>query len=534
MGPSPRAVRIAAAVAIFAVTAFGFSACGGTDATPSAEDASSPVDDGAPSARDDASASDAHDGPDGATASTPCWPYDAPSAETLRASKKKVFAHYFSPFPLSLDNLPSDEDYYATNYLRPEGENGKFYEGGGFINERPVPQAPRPYDEWEQTNLEVEVRRAAAIGLDGFTYDLLATSGTHWDRLTKLLAAIPRSVPTFRVLLTIDMTAPDFGGSDADAKSAIVTSVPRVAGDPSMWRLDDGRLVLAAFYGTGETSQRSAAFWKSTLDALAAQGVSVAFVPMPTGDWKSDTDALLAAGVPVYAPTTWSYRTPASTSAGAESAERAHAKGLAWMNPVGPQDGRPKNLLYAEFENSRTFRQGWDAAITGGADLVQVITWNDYSEDSEIAPSSRTNNAFYDLTGYFTAWFKTGKQPPIVRDALYYVHRTNSVTATVTKGKPFTTFNGTTGRDEIELLGFLTAPGTLEITIDGTTKSQDVPAGIQSFRAPLVPGTPTFRLRRGDHVVVELVGASPIRGASVAFFDPLYHAGTSRSCPLVF
>lgn len=521
------------AASIFVPTCLGFAACGGADGAPSPVDTSSPVDGGDPSPTGDASTPTARDASNEAGASsTPCWPYDAPPQETLRASEKKVFAHYFSPFPLSIDNQPPDADYYATHYLRPAGENGKFYEGGGFINERPVPQAPRPDDGWEEANLEVEVRRAAAIGLDGFTYDLLATSGTHWDRLTKLLHAIPRAVPTFRVLLTIDMTAEDFGGTDETARNAIVTSVPRVAGDPSMWHLDDGRLVMAAFYATGGASQRSAAFWKSTLDALAAKGVSVAFVPMPTGDWRSDTDALLAANVPVYAPTTWAYRTPASTYAGAESAERAHAKGLAWMNPVGPQDGRPKDRSYVEFENSKTFRQGWDAAITGGADLVQMITWNDYSEDSEISPSSRTNHAFYDLTGYFTAWFKTGHAPPIVRDALYYVHRTNPANATVTKGKPFTTFNGTTGRDEIELLGFLTSPGTLEITIGGATTSQDVPAGIQSFRAPLAAGTPTFRLRRNDQMIVELVSASPIRGASVEFFDPLYHAGTSLSCPL--
>ena len=38
----------------------------------------------------------------GAGPTTPCWPFDAPALGALRASPKKVFAHYFSPYP----NLP--------------------------------------------------------------------------------------------------------------------------------------------------------------------------------------------------------------------------------------------------------------------------------------------------------------------------------------------------------------------------------------------------------------------------------------------
>ena len=55
-------------------------------------------------------------------------------------------------------------------------------------------------------------------------------------------------------------------------------------------------------------------------------------------------------------------------------------------------------------------------AIDGGADWVQLITWNDYGEHTEIAPSTGTQHAFYDLTAYYTAWFKTGAAPRIVRD----------------------------------------------------------------------------------------------------------------------
>lgn len=474
--------------------------------------------------------------PDGG--STPCWAFDRPTLTALRASKKKVFAHYFSAYPLSLDNQPAATDYYARNYLVPEGEGGKFYAGGGLITQRPVPQTPRPAGtDWLELNMATEVRRAAAIGLDGFTYDLLASSGPHWDRLKALLRAIPKADPGFTVLLTVDMTTTSFGGgnpraSDADARKAFVDAVAAVAADPSLWHLPDGRLVLSAYYSSNPANKRSAAFWKSVFDDLAAKGIRGAFVPMPNGAWQQDTDDMVAAGVPVYAPTTWANRTVSTAPATKTYAAQAHAKGLLWMGPIGPQDGRPKDLTFIEVQNTRSFRAGWDAAISGGADLVQMITWSDYSEASEIAPSSKIHNAFFDLTAFYTTWFKTGAMPTIARDVLFYSHRVNPVGATVTKGGAYRSVNGPAGEDFIEVVGLLTAPGTLAIESGGQTRTADVGAGVQSFRVPLAAGTPTFRLLRDGKPVVSFSSGSPVKGNTVEFFDPLNHAGSSMTCPL--
>src|SRR5271167_1049212 len=54
------------------------------------------------------------------------FPFTMPARTVLRASAKKVFAHYFTPFPRSLDNADPKSDYYSSQYLMPEGENGKF------------------------------------------------------------------------------------------------------------------------------------------------------------------------------------------------------------------------------------------------------------------------------------------------------------------------------------------------------------------------------------------------------------------------
>src|ERR1700733_4373638 len=71
-----------------------------------------------------------------------CLPIEMPSADVLFAAPKKVFAHYFNRFPLSLDNKEGGADYYATQYLNPHGERDKWLAEGGFLRSRPLPVPP--------------------------------------------------------------------------------------------------------------------------------------------------------------------------------------------------------------------------------------------------------------------------------------------------------------------------------------------------------------------------------------------------------
>lgn len=66
-------------------------------------------------------------------------PFELPSTATLRASSHKVFAHYFTPYPISLNNKAGADDYYTKNYLNPAGESGKHAAYGGLLRDRPFP-----------------------------------------------------------------------------------------------------------------------------------------------------------------------------------------------------------------------------------------------------------------------------------------------------------------------------------------------------------------------------------------------------------
>ena len=91
-------------------------------------------------------------------------PNDLPPQSVLKASDKLVFAHYFSPYPISIDNADSAADYYTRNYLSPTGEGGKHAAYGGYLRDRPLPRAVTADADWRYQDMLTEVKRANAAG----------------------------------------------------------------------------------------------------------------------------------------------------------------------------------------------------------------------------------------------------------------------------------------------------------------------------------------------------------------------------------
>jgi hypothetical protein len=175
------------------------------------------------------------------------------------------------------------------------------------------------------------------------------------------------------------------------------------------------------------------------------------------------------------------------------------------------------------------FRTTWRRSIQDKVDWVQIITWNDYSEGTEISPSTGIQYGFYDLTAYYIAWFKTNLRPHIVRDVIYYFHRVEP-TAAVPDGTkqlhPFTLQPSYSVQNAIELLAFLKFPGVLTVEIGGRTYSKIAKSGMTSFLVPLGLGIPHFRLYRRGRLVLDLASAFEVR-TSITYQDLLYRSGSS-------
>ncbi|MEU9576891.1 endo-1,3-alpha-glucanase family glycosylhydrolase [Streptomyces chilikensis] len=417
-------------------------------------------------------------------------PFDLPSTERLRASDRLVFAHYFTPYPLSLDNRPADEDYYARNYLTADGEDGKHAEYGGLLRDRPLPVAPEGGD-WRSAHHRQEVRTAVAAGIDGFSVDLLSLEGPHWERVRTLTRAAQEVDPGFRVMLMPDMKSLDAG------PAALARALAELGASPNAHRLDDGRLVVSPF----KAEEKAPGWWRQVLDILRTRhDTRTAFVPVLL-DLTSHAEAFAPLS---HGFSAWGSRSHTTLGHYSEHAELARRHGKLWMQPVAVQDARPSQGVYDEAGNTATLRGSWHHAIEDGADWVQLTTWNDYSESTQFAPSLHNGHTYLDLSSYYLTRFKTGSWPRVVRDTVYLTHRVQPHAAPAGLPRPMRLRPGSApARDTVEVLTFLTAPGAVDVTVGDLHERYTVRGGVRAELLPLRPGRTTAEVTRGRATVAE-------------------------------
>ena len=433
------------------------------------------------------------------------WPFERPNPATLSKTQKKVFSHYFGPFPLSDDNLPASNDYFTLQFLKRGGEGGKYRNVGGYLRGRPLPVGPWKSLAWREVNFAIEILRARKINLDGFVVDILqANSGKYWNSLTMLLNTGAAMDPSFRFMLEPDMAAMS-SVSVEELASALYT----LSQSPSVYRLADGRLVVAPFYA----EEKPPEFWEQLMSKMEKRGTRIALLPVLLNlDRSVGQFATISYGL-----SSWGQRDPVSFAEN-NLVARVHqlgAENLKLMAPVTAQDVRPKSSIFWEALNSELFRDEWERAIREHAAYVHLITWNDYSESTEVSPSTGTQFVFYDLAAYYAIWFKAGGPPKILRDAIYYTHRRQIERIGLPPNPadiPMQLLGKTPVRNQIEMLGFLTEPAEMEIEIAKHRYKKEFSSGLAVLNAPAEVGRPIFRILRAGATVLEKVGDWMIDG----------------------
>lgn len=413
-------------------------------------------------------------------------------------SGKLVFAHYFPPYPISIDNNPTASDYYTVNYLNPNGEGGVHSAYGGLLRDRPLGRSPQTGSDWRIKNLEEEVRQAKAAGIDGFTIDILYPKNyPNWMASVPqdLLTAARNVDPAFKIMLMPDMN----GTLSTLSPQQLASEMATYARSRSAFKLADGRLVVSPFMA----SNHPAWWWNQFMQSSkTTRGVPIAFVPL-----FLDELPYLAEYAPIsYGIASWGARSPAlnpvdSTGYGSarDRADRVHALGLKWMPSVSFQDERPSQGVYDEAENTQNLRNTWQNAIDTNADWVQLVTWNDYSEGAAFAPSIKHGWSPLDMSSYYATWYKAGVAPTISRDTVYLSSRTQ-LTSALPQYPETMLMNlrpgGSPARDSVEAVALLIAPATVAITMGDTVTQCSVPAGVSVCTAPLGIGTAQVRVVR--------------------------------------
>jgi hypothetical protein len=456
------------------------------------------------------------------------WPFERPSPAVPAGRPNKVFAHFFLPFLLSSDNKPAADDYYSQVLLSPEasdrllvGNGGYKRGGGGVLRQRPLPVGPWASPYWRQINFAIEILRAREMGVDGFTCDILTVhAGPLWDGLLMLMDTAAAVAPDFPIVLMPDMSS--LKNHTDKLEDALVLLARR----PAAYHLADGRLLISAFDGQSPSPQ----YWKQLLANLARRGVPAAYLPvfLGYGDMAKNGAAFASLS---YGMSDWGFRdiTFARQFHFQDAKKLAAPYTSVWMMPVASQDVRPKDLIAWEPQNTRAFRYLWDAAISGGSQYVQLVTWNDYSEAAEVSPSSDTQYLFYDLGAYYAAWFKTGRPPRIEQDAIYYCHRSQIIPlpgGAAKQNHPFTWTGKTPFENKVEMVAMLTAPATLEIDQGGGVERHEAQAGLTAFSVEARVGRPVFRIVRNGQAALETTSAWKISDKGIVE-NPIYFGGSS-------
>jgi hypothetical protein len=390
-------------------------------------------------------------------------------------------------FPISLDNEPAAEDYYTEAYLDPDGEGGTHAAYGGWLRSRPLERPVSSSADWQLEDMKTDVERAAAAGIDGFNVDVLGLSGDNWDRVQLLLDAAD-AVEGFEIVLV-----PNANTRVVEDIDAFADAIAGLADHPSLHRLDDGRLLVSPFFA----DLLGADYWADWIAAMAERGVDVALMPILL-KYSEHIDAFADIS---YGVSTWGGRSLASVENLGNLGRDAADRGLVWMQPVALQDVRPKSGVFDEADNTETMRAMWATAAEVDADWVNIVTWNDYSEETEVSPAVNTGWSVLDLNSYFLVGFKEGAPPPIVEDRIYVSHRVQPVAAVPTG--PQTVLmklrqGSSPARDEVEVLTFLRDGAVVDVTVGDSTYSYDAPAGVHAELFPLEPGAVSAVARADD------------------------------------
>lgn len=439
----------------------------------------------------------------------------APEPSISVTGDRLVFAHYFPPYPISIDNRDPAVDYYARHYLVPEGENGKFADVGGLLRDRPVARAPLS-GSWKMEDLKTEVRQAIAAGIDGFAVDILSITGANWDRTVMLMQAASEVSPSFKIMLQPDATATAGKAPAAELASALAA----LAKYPSVHKLADGRVVISPFKAENKTPAQ----WAEILGLMETQhGVRTAFLPLFLNASKMAEYAAISIGFG-----NWGTRDPMLTTNGPDYAAQAHKLGKLWMQPVAIQDARPNQKLYDEAGNTEMLRASWNRAISQDADMVMLVTWNDYSEGGHFAPSADHGYTFLDISQYYSQRFKSGQFPAVTKDAIHVSHRVHRHATLPSYLYPMKQWSGTrtAPRDTVEVLTSLKASATVDVTVGTERYQYTAPAGVSTKLFPLRDGYTTATAKRAGASVASVRTKDAVTG-NITQQDMTYHAVSS-------
>ena len=434
-----------------------------------------------------------------------------------------------------------------------------------------------PTQELKIASYEREIREAQAIGIDGFA---LNAGGwlhqTYYIRYAaQMFEAAVRLHSGFKLMFSADMCC---GNGIADVEDMM----RRFAGNPRyapVYFKYRGAFVLTTFAGdklgvapwqqirsnlsTGANPSRqeeptvlptangvpnnapmqiflvAAFFWGGELPSRSS-------IQQNLTEWRATIDGFFywgIAGVP-------GSRGPLDQIPSSHGyAAVLHGAGKLYMAPICFQFWGANANRYYEYGGAAGMRALWmDAIHVTHPKWVEIITWNDFIEGTYVSPIDDPNKYpganFLDSTGvpigtlgyfhshsaatallsFFIQWYKTGVEPAIRHEAIYYFYRTQLKDADA--GSPPVAHKFGPAADLLYITANLTAPAELRVRTGGQIKILSLQTGSTDVQTPILAGSPPFfELIRNGRTIGSGAASDPVQ-ATLNYNDYYYFTGT--------
>lgn len=387
-----------------------------------------------------------------------------------------------------------------------------------------------PYNGgWEKAGVEEyvqNIKMAQSMGIDGFGLETngLGKSPFTLPAIEKMFQAARKAGGGFKLFFIFD------GGEEAEWLKNAADLLKKYSHNECYQQVD--KLPLVSSYDRIKFN---------IIEPLRKEGLEIFYVP---DVWDEIQKGDFYLGNPVGGMSRWEIQT--SPIGGGltrleQQAKAVHNAKKAWMSTVAlhywwgsywsvphwdwiagqePKKGS-RNGKYYEHAGGKGLEEQWLSIIkVQKPEWVMMLTWNDYNE-SYIEPvddykkydngSPQAPLGWYksmagldELNRYYIQWYKTGTQPTIIRDSIFWCYRTSSQKLVATKDPrpPVVIGNGPVG-DDLYISIALTAPATLQVISGSSKRTFDLPAGINHTVTPFIAGPQTFSLwRHGKQIVV--------------------------------
>jgi glucan endo-1,3-alpha-glucosidase len=387
-----------------------------------------------------------------------------------------------------------------------------------------------------------DIRAAREEGVDGFVVNAFSGAQARLLLNSVIHAADKIGAYDFRVALSADMSL-------RFKPEEIVTSVAEFAENDHYLKIN-GKPLLSTYGGDRLGNQ----WWsKEVLQPLKAIGTPVTFIPdfdrpdqnrdNPSYEnWRSViasfpvVDGLFNFGIAGSAPfytgdTRLGHHWWSSLEAEENLSKALHERAKLFIAPYTPSTWSVCHSArqYSEYQGGRGMASWWTSIIEKQRpELVELVTWNDYTESTYIQPTqepltstkgvpSYSHVGYYELLKYYIAWYKSGVKPTLAGDGLFYFYQPTQTTGLSGNAKDAYCSMGAVPADQvwglkqdvIYLTTVLTEPAELRVTTGKLVGHYSIPSGIVTTDVPFGLGSQSFALwRRGTQILS--INGSPI------------------------